>query len=100
MNVFLDILEILMLYLMDLARHVHATLEDLNKLTMEFQFVIKFRDRVSVNQMSLERAVTSVKLDIGILQVERVVRAVNVIQSVLIIHLATLIRVNASVSRE
>jgi hypothetical protein len=100
MNVFLVILEILTLYLMDLARPVHATLEDLNKLTMEFQFVIKFRDLVSVNQMSLERAVTSVKLDIGILQVERVVRAVNVIQSVLIIHLATLIRVNASVSRE
>lgn len=74
--------------------------EEQFRQSMESQSAISYRATVTAKRMSSERIVTSVKMDFGISQVAKDVRAANVTQSVHTIHHVTHTVVNASASLE
>jgi len=79
-NVCLDILAIHLLCRMESAKLVRVIQEELFRPPMEFQSAIRSQATASAKKMSLERTVTSVRMDSGTLQVAKDVRIVIVIQ--------------------
>lgn len=85
---------------MDHARLVLAILVELFKHQTAFRFAIKSKAIVTANLMLLAKIVTNVKLDSGILQVEKDVRAASAMTSALITHRVTPIPDNVSANQE